>query len=168
MSRFRGYRHFDLVLSTSGSAQSLGLCRSRCTKYPIEMLISPELWHALQAGMYCYRAVQGGFVRYLSTDHCYTVPTEYNYLFVLAIPKLSQVCTSMYLVHTGTYQEKPKRWMRITWGIEPRISCIASCTLYHCTTRIHFMVISLVNTRCIDSKIYTGVARYLLGKFWLV
>ncbi len=30
------------------------------------------------------------------------------------------------------------------------------------------MVISFVNTKSIHSKIYIGVARYLLGKFWLV
>jgi hypothetical protein len=48
-------------------------------------------------------------------------------------------------------------------GFEPRISCIASCTLYNYATRVHFMVISLVNTRYVHSKIYTGVARYLLA-----
>ena len=43
------------------------------------------------------------------------------------------------------------------------MSCIASCALYRYATSIHSMVISLVNTRYIHSKIYTGVARYLLA-----
>ena len=92
------------------------------------------------------------------------------YLFVIAISKLLQVCTRMYFGCTGyvlgTYKYvlgKTKNWMRITLGFEPWISCIASCTLYRYATSVHFMVISLVNTRYMDSKIYTGVARYLLA-----
>jgi hypothetical protein len=43
------------------------------------------------------------------------------------------------------------------------MSCIASCGLYSYATSVHSTVISLVNTRYIVSKIYTGVTRYLLA-----
>ncbi len=39
--------------------------------------------------------------------------------------------------------------MHIMLGIEPRISGIAYCPLYHYATRVHSMVISLVNARYI-------------------
>ncbi len=42
--------------------------------------------------------------------------------------------------------------MRITLGFELWISCIASCTLYHYATRVHFTVILRVNTRYLPLK----------------
>jgi hypothetical protein len=53
--------------------------------------------------------------------------------------------------------------MCITLGFDQWISCIAYCALYRYTTSVHSMVISLVNTRYIFSKMYTGVAQYLLA-----
>ncbi len=56
---------------------------------------------------------------------------------------------------------KTKKWMRITLGFEPWISSIASCTIYRYATSVHSMVLYMVNSRYIFSKIYTGVALYL-------
>ncbi len=93
-----------------------------------------------------------------------------TYLFVHNVSKLLQVCTRMYWCCTwyvlGTYKYvlgKAKKWMRIMLGFEPWTSCIASCALYCYAKSIHSMVISLVNSRYTISKIYTGVARYLLA-----
>ncbi len=47
--------------------------------------------------------------------------------------------------------------------IEQWISCIASCVLYHYATRVHSMVLAIVNTRYIANKSYTRVALYLLA-----
>ena len=53
--------------------------------------------------------------------------------------------------------------MRIILGFDPWISCIAYCVLHHYATSVHSTVIFFVNTRYIFSKIYTGVAQYLLA-----
>ena len=53
--------------------------------------------------------------------------------------------------------------MGIMLGFDPWISCIAYCVQYRYATSVHSMVISLVNTRYIFSKIYTGVEQYLLA-----
>ncbi len=96
-----------------------------------------------------------------------------TYLFVLWIPKLLQVHTNMNLVCTwyvlGTYwyvHRKTKKQRGIMSGIKPRISCIASCMLYHSvalTTSVHSMVISMVNTRYIFTETYTCIAQYILA-----
>ncbi len=53
--------------------------------------------------------------------------------------------------------------MRIILGFDPWISCIAYCVLHRYATSVHSTVILLVDTRYIFSKIYTGVAHYLLA-----
>jgi hypothetical protein len=92
------------------------------------------------------------------------------YLIVDKFSKLLQVCTSMYWCCTqyvlSIYKYvlgKAKKWMSITLGFEQWISCITSCALYCYAMRVHSMVISLVNSRYIISKIYTGITRYLLA-----
>ncbi len=53
--------------------------------------------------------------------------------------------------------------MRTTFRFEQWISCISSCALYSYATSVHSIVMSLVNSRYIISKIYTGVTLYLLA-----
>ncbi len=53
--------------------------------------------------------------------------------------------------------------MRIILGFDPWISCIAYCVLHRYATSVHSTVLLLVDTRYIFSKIYTGVAQYLLA-----
>ena len=69
----------------------------------------------------------------------------------------------LYLVCTGTYTEKTRKQMCITLGVEPWISCIASCALYHYATSVHSVVVSMDNTKYIPTETYTRVARYLLA-----
>ncbi len=77
----------------------------------------------------------------------------------------------MYLVCTGYVLSmywyvlgKTKKRMLIMLGLEPWISSIASCALYSYATRVHSMVLSLVNSRYIYNQFYTGITQYL----WLV
>jgi hypothetical protein len=90
--------HLDLHSLLLCADPDKRLCRSRCTEYQIKMLKSSELQHALQGGMYHYRAVQGGFILYLSMYYCITVPTEY----VLVCTCNSKTFTSMYQYVLGT------------------------------------------------------------------
>ena len=53
--------------------------------------------------------------------------------------------------------------MSIILGFYQWISCIAYCVLHCYATSVHSTVILLVDTRYIFSKIYTGVAQYLLA-----
>ena len=53
-------------------------------------------------------------------------------------------------------------------GVEPWISCIASCTLYHYATSVHSMVVSMDNTKYIPAETYTRVALAGVGRQALV
>ncbi len=83
------------------------------------------------------------------------------YLFVLGIPEYLQVCTKMYPV--CTWKNNNKKINGITLEIELRLSCTASCALYHYATSVHSMVTSMVNTRFIATETFTCVALYLLA-----
>jgi hypothetical protein len=72
------------------------------------------------------------------------------------------VCTWYVLCTYWYILTKTKMQTCITLGIEPRISCIASSALYHYATRVHALVVLVVNTSDIATGNYTGVARYLL------
>jgi hypothetical protein len=99
------------------------------------------------------------------------------YSLELGIPKLLQVCTTIYqsepgmylvctryvLLRTGIYSEKQTKQKHKTFRFELWISSIASCALYHFATSVHSMVIPWVNTWYIAPEIYNGVALYLLA-----
>ena len=72
----------------------------------------------------------------------------------------------MYLVCTRyvvVCSRKNKKNMCIILGFDPWISCIAYCVQHRSAASVHSTVILLVDTRYIFSKIYTGVAQYLLS-----
>ncbi len=71
------------------------------------MLISPESWTALQGGMYRYRAVQGGFVWYLSMYHCSTVPHQVCTEYVLQRRQSRRTVTSMLRCSLGMQLADP-------------------------------------------------------------
>ncbi len=75
------------------------------------------------------------------------------------VPGLYLVCTRYVLVRTWKNQKMNAH------KVEYRtvISCITSCALYHYATRVHSMVLSMVNTRYIANKTYTCATRYLLA-----
>ncbi len=154
MLQFRRNQYFDLVLCTSCSAQPCWICRSGCTKYQIEMLISPELT-CITRRYVQLQTSSSGFVLYLSMYHCSTVPTEY----VLVCTCNSKTFASMYQYVLGLHlvcTQKTNTHNVRNWTKD----------LMHSILSFHFMVISLVDARYIHSKIYTGVACYLLS--WLV
>ncbi len=93
------------------------------------------------------------------------IPKLYKYVppYTRSEPGMYLACTRYVLLRTGTYSGKQTKRKRKTFRFEPWISCIASCALYHYTTRVHFMVISLVNTWYIAPETYTCVAQYLLA-----
>ncbi len=99
-----GFQHFNVGLGTSRSAQQLALCRSRCTKYQIE--ISKSSWScvALQlvcTSMYSYRAVQDGMVLLHTTYQCSTVPYQVCTEFVLGSRQSGRTATSLWRSSLG-------------------------------------------------------------------
>ncbi len=77
-----------------------------------------------------------------------------------------QYALGLYWICTWYVLGKTKKRMRITFGFELWILCIAFCALYCCATSIHSMVLSLV----VNSRYIYTIKSILASHstFWLV